>query len=87
MTIIERGTITAMLIEWLEDEPESERKAIALTPRVTSLLERERALGELTKDALTDIVLQVLVDAYTVRVGLPSVEVIHAQRRDTLRVN
>jgi len=87
MMIIEPRTITAMLVEWLEDEPESERKAIALTPKIIALLERERTLGQMSKDALTDYVLQVLCDAYTLRVGLPSVQIVSAERRDTLREN
>lgn len=88
MIIISPKSITGLLLAWLEDEENAEGKALALTPFIVEKLAREHTLGELEKNAITDLILEILVDAYAKHNGIPAVvEVIHAQRRDTLRVN
>ena len=88
MTVITPKSITGLLLAWLEGENDAERKAIALTPFIVEKLAREHTLGELERNAITDLILEILVDAYAKQNGIPAVvEVIHAQRRDTLRVN
>jgi len=79
--------ITGLLIEWFGEDERAELRALALTPFVIEKLQQEHTLGTLERDALHDLVLEILVNAYADRVGLLTVEVIHAQRRDNLRGN
>jgi hypothetical protein len=87
LKIIEPQSITGLLIEWMQGESDAERKALALAPFVLEKLQQENTLGRLERAAITDLVLEILVDAYARRTGLPSVEIVHAQRRDTRRFN
>ena len=87
VTIITPQSVTGLLIEWFGEDERAEQKALALAPWVVEKLQQEQVLGKIEKAALTDLVLEILVNAYAQRVGLPTVEIVHAQRRDTLRGN
>ena len=87
MQIIEPQSVAGLLVQWLEGESDAERKALTLAPRVLEIMQREHTLGPVSKESLRHYVLQVLVDAYTTRIGVASIEIVCAERRDTRREN